>query len=105
MSNADKFDELAILELMGHRRLAGKVFEAVIAGGSFRIDVPKSDTETITQFYGPPAIYAISPVSEEIAREIARNSEPEPVHRYEISGLITARAIEGDPPDDEEGPW
>ena len=37
----ETFEEWAVLELMGHRRLAGKVTEATIGGGAFlRIDIP-----------------------------------------------------------------
>lgn len=45
MSEAEKFDSWAILELMGHRKLAGRVSEATLAGGAFvRIDVPSGCT-------------------------------------------------------------
>ena len=46
-----KFEEWAILELMGHRRLAGKITDAVIGGGAFlRIDIPM-DEEKYIPFY------------------------------------------------------
>ena len=52
----EKFDEWAILELMGHRRLAGKVTEVAIGGGSFlRIDMPMKNGTRFTQFYSPGA--------------------------------------------------
>jgi hypothetical protein len=39
-----QFREWAVLELMGHRRLGGKVSEQEIAGAAFlRIDVPGPD--------------------------------------------------------------
>ena len=45
--NANTFEGWAILELMGHRRLAGKLSEAIIGGASFiRIDVPTLCTGT-----------------------------------------------------------
>ena len=38
------FEEWAILELMGHRKLAGKVTEQTIGSSTFvRIDVPGGD--------------------------------------------------------------
>jgi hypothetical protein len=41
MADESAFEGWAILELMGHRRLAGYVQEATIAGGAFiRLDVP-----------------------------------------------------------------
>jgi hypothetical protein len=83
------FDEWAILELMGHRRLAGKVTDAVIGGGAFiRIDIPTKDKSKITQFYSPGSVYCISPCTEEIATQVAIRSEPEPVSRWELRPMI-----------------
>jgi hypothetical protein len=85
----DKFEDWAILELMGHRRLAGKVSECQIAGASFvRIDVPaEKEADISTQFYSPQAVYCITPTSEDIARSIASQARPEPVHRWEFPQL------------------
>lgn len=85
----ESFDSFAILELMGHRRLAGRVREATLAGGSFlRIDVPAVDDQAeVTQFYSPGAVYAITPCSEEVARGFAARHRPEPVHQYELRTL------------------
>lgn len=83
---SEKFDEWAILELMGHRRLAGKISEQTIGGASFiRIDVPEaSGGLPATQIYSPAAVYCITPVSEEVARAVASRNRPEPVHRWEL---------------------
>jgi hypothetical protein len=79
------FEEWAILELMGHRRLAGKITEATIGGGAFiRIDMPMKDGKTSTQFYSPGSVYCITPTTEEIARLVALASQPEPVSRWEF---------------------
>jgi hypothetical protein len=82
----ETFDSWAILELFGHRKLAGRVTEATLAGGSFlRIDVPGLDGETAaTQFYGPSAIYAITPCEESVARRFAQDHQPAPVVRWEL---------------------
>lgn len=80
------FEEWAILELMGHRRLAGVVTEQSIGGSSFiRIDVP-GDGEFMkaTQFYNPNAIYCITPTTETIARKIAERDSLQPVQRWEL---------------------
>ena len=80
-----QFDEWAILELMGHRRLAGKVTDAVIGGGAFlRIDVPGDDGKFSTQYYSPGSVYCITPTSEEVARAVAKQSQPAPVQRWEL---------------------
>lgn len=77
----------AILELMGHRRLAGMVTEQEVAGHGFiRIDVPARDGKDLiaTQFYSPGSVYCMTPTTEEIARRVAASCQPEPVHRWEL---------------------
>lgn len=78
----------AVLELLGHRRLAGYVSEATVAGvGMLRIDVPADEDghPAVTQIYAPSAVYCLTPVGEAEARGAARRNRPEPVHRYEPS--------------------
>jgi hypothetical protein len=102
----------AILELMGHRRIAGIVSEATVAGGAFiRIDTPASeDTAGATQFYSPAAIYAITPTTEEIARAVALNCAVQPVQRWELKALPEVARDEAedrelfDSPFEEEAP-
>ncbi len=65
------FEGWAIVELMGHRKLAGNVTEATIAGAAFlRLDVPSEPP--VTQYYAPAAVYAITPTTEELATRIAK---------------------------------
>lgn len=84
----DVFEGWCILELMGHRRLAGYVREQTVGGASFlRLDVPGPTPEspaTATQFYSPTAVYCITPTTETIARRLAQTSRPEPVQRWEL---------------------
>lgn len=85
------FEEWAVLELMGHRRLAGRVSEETIGGAAFiRIDVPGG----ATQFYAPGAVYCITPTSEEIARQFAEGNKPRPVERYELPAPIERQPVE-----------
>ena len=87
MKEDNTFEGWALLELMGHRRLAGKLSEAVIGGASFiRIDVYCiQDVEpTLTQFYGGSSVYGITPVSEVVARRFAEGNRPVPVSQYEL---------------------
>jgi hypothetical protein len=104
---APTFEGWAILELMGHRKLAGFLSEATIGGASFvRIDVPKPTTPAqpmlrmdpdagrvtpadpsawaVTQFYSPSAVYCITPTTEDLARQVAAGAQPTPVTRYEL---------------------
>src|SRR5215213_5271639 len=86
-------DGWAILELMRHRRLGGRVSEATVAGGAFiRIDVPHPNEAgifTASQFYSPSAVYAITPTTEEIACAITRGA-PEPVSRWDLRALTAS---------------
>lgn len=94
MTTETAFEGWAIVELMGHRRLAGFLREAQIGGAAFiRLDVPETDdAPAATQFYSPTAVYCITPTTEEMARAVARTNRIEVVQRWEL------RAIEGPTP-------
>lgn len=93
---SDTFAGWVILELLGHRRLAGYLSEEEIAGASFlRIDVPSEPP--VTQYYAPGSVYAITPTTEEIARAAAQSHRPAPVQRWELAPV--RRELE------EEGPF
>ena len=102
----------AVLEKYGHIRLGGYVTEEQRFGGTVgRIDIPMADGSTMTQFFGANSIYGLTPVSETIARAVAAQSQPEPVHRYELP-LALIQATEppqddryGDDSHDDEGPF
>ena len=86
MENDKSYAEWSILELLGHRRLAGYVTEQEIAGKGFlRIDIPGPDATTVTQFYSPDSVYGLTPTTEEIARRVATRSSPAPVARWELA--------------------
>jgi len=88
----NSFEQWAILELMGHRRLAGKVTDAVIGGGAFlRIDIPGKDETQVTQYYSPGSVYCITPTTEEVARAVAEQCQPAPVYRWELPQLEEAK--------------
>lgn len=106
------FEGWAILELMGHRRLAGHVSEVEIAGQGFlRLEIPEvvDDDDTypaVTQFYSPSSVYALTPTTEETARGV--RSRPAPVNAYEVARLpaLPVGAPVGashDPDDGEDG--
>jgi hypothetical protein len=78
------FDGWAILELMGHVRLAGRVTEESHFGVALgRIDIPNGGGFT-TQYFGGSSVYRLTPTTEEIARSVALNNQPQPVHRWEL---------------------
>jgi hypothetical protein len=83
-----QFSEWAIVELMGHRKLAGHVTEQEIAGSAFlRLDIHDSNSDVVTQFYSPGAVYCITPTTEEIARKIGDRSKPQPALRHQAAEL------------------
>lgn len=103
-----KFEQWCLVELFGHQRIAGKVSEQTIGGSAFvRVDVPPvGDQPAFTKLFGNGAIYAITPVTEEIATAAAKTYRSVPVTPYEIPEL---RALRGQPAllsdDDDERPY
>ena len=120
------FSQWCILELMGHRRLAGLVTEATLAGGSFlRIDIygeepddggmvaggiaqpADPDEPIVTQFYSPSSVYAITPTTETICRRMGMKFRPQPVSEWDLlpspeRATATAHSGAFDPDDDED---
>ena len=64
-------DTWAIVEMMGHLTIAGRVTRPGEYGGLWQIDIPEGDTYQ-TQFFGSQSVYRIRIVSEEIARAYAQ---------------------------------
>jgi hypothetical protein len=65
----EKFEQFAIVELMGHSVISGLVSEQVIGGQPFvRVDVPTTQKQlAFTKFFGSGAIYCITPCDEATA--------------------------------------
>ena len=66
-----KNDSWAVIELMGHVTLAGKVTKPGEYGGLWQVDIPEGDSFH-TEFFGSQSVYRIRMVSEEIARAYAK---------------------------------
>ncbi len=80
------FEQWAIVELMGHVRVAGRVTEEEHFGAKLgRIDIPKHDGGFTTQYFGGSSVYRLTPTTEDMARAVALHSQPEPVHRFELT--------------------
>ncbi len=113
MSAAEEFATWAIVELMGHRRLAGFVSEATLGGAAMlRLDIPAAGPVapdaspwSASQFYSGAAVYCITPTTEEIARAVAARAQPSPVARWELKrdddAIVDADVI--DEEDDDGG--
>lgn len=65
----DKQSFWAIVEIMGRQTYAGLLSEQSIGGAAFvRVDVPStSAAEAFSKLFGAGSIYAITPVSEQVA--------------------------------------
>lgn len=102
-TDSDKFEGWVILEVMGHRRLAGYLREQEIAGKAFlRIDVPTDPPST--QFYGADSVYCLTPVTEETARAACGISRVAPVSRWELPAAPSGEHVaEHAAPDDADG--
>ena len=117
------FQGWAILELMGHRQRAGMVQEVELFGGKLlRIDCPlppagpgeqgqerhcgvageaASPAGYISEFYGAGSIYALRPVTEDVARAFAgRLGDPRPVQP--VGFRLEDHRVHGD---DEDEPF
>lgn len=88
----------AIVEIMGHRRLAGQVSEQVVAGHAFvRVDVPASKRgEGFTQLFNGSSIYCITPTTAATARAAAESFSERPLVAYD---LPATRALSHEPHD------
>lgn len=83
----------AIVELLGHVRLAGKLTEEEHFGTKLgRLEIPQASGEFITVFFGGSSIYRISPVSEEAARVVAAHSQHQPINSWDLPRLPSPTA-------------
>lgn len=105
MVMTDAFESWAIVEIMGHKQLAGRVSEQVVAGQTFvRIDVPAvGGLSPFTKLVGPASIYAITPVAEDVAKLYADRLRERPVSAWDFAPSVRA-AIEAHVGDDDGEP-
>ncbi|WP_193188871.1 hypothetical protein [Nisaea sediminum] len=91
VSENETFESWAIVELMGHRKIGGKVGEQTIAGANLlRVDIYEGEGESpkMTQFYGGGAIYCLTPCAEHLARAFGdRYNAAAPVTEYDLPRL------------------
>lgn len=86
MQPSEQFDQYALCELMGRQRIAGRVTEKTIAGAGFlQVDVPETKSNpAFTRLIAPGSLYAINPVTEEVARMYAENLNVKPIESWDI---------------------
>lgn len=95
MDKSEKFEAWAIIELFGHNQIAGRCTEQNIAGTNMlRVDVPETEEHPpFTRFLGSGAIYAINPVTEEIATHWAKSLQVSPVNAWDINRYIEKQKL------------
>jgi hypothetical protein len=88
-----KFDLWCVVELFGHTQVAGRCTEQNVAGTNMlRVDVPDTSSgKGFTRFLSAGAIYAINPVTEDVARQVAENLQVKPVNVWDVKVLVDQR--------------
>lgn len=116
----ERFETWALVEIMGHKQLAGLVRETTLAGaGMLRVDVPAVPGEpgvpgrspgrdgmpAFTKLLSPSAIYAITPVQEDVVRRMAASLREQPVEVWRLDAcraLPPAQVAEVEEEDEDE---
>lgn len=81
----EQFKQWALIELMGYRKIAGLITEATVAGATFiRIDIENSAIKIMTQYYHPSAVYSITPIKEEIAKQFMDKNFTQLIKIYDL---------------------
>lgn len=114
------FSGWGIVELMGRKRIAGRLGERTIAGANLlQVDIPLSDKpdDFRTEFVGGGSIYALHPTDERTARLAAKRLDAKPVYSYDVEQQLrieqrasatpstaepAVRVYAGDDPEDDQ---
>lgn len=100
------FEAFAIVELMGHARIAGKVTEETVFGTAMmRVDVPKTGRrDGFTKFYSPNSIYCLTPTDEATAQAAAEKFDEAPVQPWilpmPVNPVLASKVIVHGEPDE-----
>ena len=103
MDVSEKFESWAIVELFGHNRIAGKCSEQNVAGANMlRIDVPESENNPgFSRLLGHAAIYAINPVTEEVAKHWAKMLQCAPLTAWDVRSFMEKNKLALNEPDND----
>lgn len=94
MASQEQNNIWAIVSLMGHKTLAGRITKDTSLFPLLRVDVPAtSAAPEFSAEYSPSAIYEILYVSEEIARATANRIKADPIRVY-CPELVTREMYE-----------
>jgi hypothetical protein len=95
MSEPTKFEGWAVVEIMGHVRIAGRVREETQFGAAMiRVDVPAVDGHpAFTRYYHPQALYSLCPCDETTALSVAKHERHPPIERWQMPILTRPAAL------------
>lgn len=88
----EKLEQYAVIEMMGHRKIVGKITESDIAAGNLlKVTVlGKDGLPSRTEYIGTGSIYCLTIINEEVAKLAAAANAPEPTWAWGISQQRTA---------------
>ena len=92
-----RFDGWAIIEFMGHRKRAGQVKTADIGGTAvFQVTTQTPDGQPLVEVYAASSLYCLTPVTEDVARNVAGRINPAPISPWDLPTNVreAMRAIE-----------
>lgn len=107
MSEPKTFDDWAVVEIMGHVRLAGRVREETVFGQALiRVDIPAVDEHpAFTRYFHPQALYSLCPCDEGTALTVAKRERHPPIKTWELPrgvAAIAPRRLDAGPDDDDD---
>ena len=76
----------ALVEIFGHQEIAGFVSSETVGGQAFvRVDVPETSKQAAwSKLYGAGAIYAITPMAEDLVRLRADRIQSAPLTAWDL---------------------
>lgn len=83
----EQLEQWALVELMGHRRMAGRVaLDERFGAPMLRVDVfvGPAPEAAVTTFNAPAALYCVTPISESMARRFSTQNVPQPISKWEL---------------------
>lgn len=93
--SSDKFDQWCVVEVMGHKKFAGRVTEGPF--GMVQVDVPEvtltsgKNLPAFSKLFGSSSIYCLTPCTEETARAFARDFRTQAFQTYELPALTAPK--------------
>lgn len=92
----EKFEIWALVELMGHNKIAGKVTEHKFGNQSMlRVDVPAvNGLPAFTKIIAVNAVYAINPLNEQGATEYAELLKAKPIDVWDMQSIFEEKISE-----------